>query len=394
MHLIQRIQNELVADSLDGWLFFDFRNTNILMRRILKLPESQVLTRRYLYYVPSIGEPVKIVHQIEAGNLDTLPGDKRTYSSWQDYEMAIHHTLPRGSRIAMEFSPRNAIPYISRVDAGTIDLIREFGVEVVSSADLVQLFEAVWDDYKWETHKRASKLVIEVKDEAFSFIKKKISAKAKITECDVQQFILKKFDEKGLFTGHSPIVAVNENSGNPHYEPKIDKHSEIKENDFVLIDLWAKTKEKGSVFADYTWSGFVGKEVPEEYSKIFEIVAGARDTAVEFLKSQFDKGQFIAGWEVDRITRKYIIEHGYGNFFIHRTGHSIGEEEHGNGANIDDLENHDTRQILPQTCFSIEPGIYLDKFGIRTEINIFITKDREVIETGLPKQTEILKILS
>lgn len=394
MHLIQQIQNELAKNSLDGWLFYDFRGTNILMRRILRLPDKQVLTRRYLYYVPAIGEPVKIVNKIEAGNLDTLPGEKRVYSSWQDYEMAIHQTLPRGSRIAMEYSPKNMIPYVSRVDAGTIDMVREFGVEVVSSADLVQLFEAVWDDFKWETHQRASKLVIEAKDEAFNFIREKITAKEKLTEYAVQQFILQKFEEKDLFTDHSPIVAVNKNSGNPHYEPKVNKHDEIKENDFVLIDLWAKTKEKGSVFADYTWTGFVGKEVPKEYSKIFEIVAGARDTAVDFLKNQFGKGQLVSGWEVDRITRKYIIEHGYGDYFIHRTGHSIGEEDHGNGANIDDLENHDTRQILPQTCFSIEPGIYLDKFGIRSEINVFITKDRDVIETGTPKQTEILKILS
>ncbi|MCC7430495.1 aminopeptidase P family protein [bacterium] len=393
MELIQKIQNELKNFNLDGWLFYDFRGTNILARRILKLPEGQVLTRRYLYFVPEEGKPTKIVHKIEAENLDSLEGEKITYSTWQEFAESFGKILKPNSKIAIEFSPKNAIPYVSRVDAGTVDLVRSFGVEVVSSADLVQIFEAVWDDYKWQTHKKAAKLVMQAKDGAFRFIRYKIEQKQKVTEYEVQQFILEKFAESGLVTDHSPIVAVNQNSGNPHYEPTKNSSKEIRENDFVLIDLWAKLNKPNSVFADYTWVGFVGKNVPEKFTEIFKIVAGSRDAAVDFLKEKFAANEKVEGWQVDRVTRNFIEKSGYGEFFIHRTGHSIGEEGHGNGANIDDLENHDTRQILKQTCFSIEPGIYLEDFGVRTEINVFVTKSGEIVETGTPKQTKIIAIL-
>jgi Xaa-Pro aminopeptidase len=288
----------------------------------------------------------------------------------------------------MQYSPGNAIPYVSRVDAGTIEQIRQLGIEVVSSADLVQRFEAVWTTAQWESHLRAAIGVRETVDEAFAYIRQH----APVSEYAVQQFILQRFADRGLMTHHPPIVAINAHSADPHYEPQPEGSSLIRPGDFVLIDLWAK--EPKGVYADITWTGFMGTEVPARYQEIFTYVRNARDAAIAFVKERVNQEQSFAGYEVDAVSRKVIVEAGYGDHFVHRTGHSIGEEVHGNGANMDGLETRDERRVLPGTCFSIEPGIYLrGEFGVRSEINIYMTP-REAIVTGAPMQTEVIPILA
>jgi Xaa-Pro aminopeptidase len=392
--LIREIQKVLQAEKIDGWLLYNFRESNFFATRLLALPEHIMFTRRYFYYIPASGEPRKLVHRIEEWNLDVLPGGKSIYLSWRSLEEGLKKLLSGSRRVAMEYSPKCAIPYVSTVDAGTVELVRTSGVEVVSSANLIQYFEARWDDEQLNDNVKSATHLRQIADKAFGFIRDKILSNNAVTEYDVQQFMVSEFKNRGLVTSSDPNCSVNANSANPHYEPTKEIHSPLQKGDFVLLDLWAKKDKMRSVYADITWTGFIGEIVPDEYEKIFQIVKGGRDAALNFIRSSMEKGSIIRGYEVDDAARNYITQHGYGEYFVHRTGHSIGEEVHGNGANMDNLETRDERTIISQTSFSIEPGIYLrDKFGIRSEIDVYITKDNEVIVTGLPMQENVVAIL-
>ncbi|MBX7150175.1 M24 family metallopeptidase [bacterium] len=389
------IQNAIRQLGFDGWLMYSFRKNNPIVDRILDLPSHLVLMRRYYYYIPANGTPQKLVHSIERGSLDSVPGDKTVFSSWQELETGLKKITGGAKKVAMEYSHECAIPYVSIVDAGTVEMVRKAtGAEIVSSADLVQIFDATWDNEQWQMHQEAGKGLIETVHEAFAFIKENIRAGKKLTEFDVQNFMLQCFEKRNIYSSSAPNCSVNENSGDPHYEPTETIFKEIKKDDFVLIDLWAKKKAPRSVYADYAWVGYVGETVPEKYEKIFQVVKGARDAAVDFLKKNLKSGQPVYGWQVDDASRQYIVSKGYGEYFIHRTGHSIGEEVHGNGANMDNMETKDIRRILPRTCFSIEPGIYFyNDFGIRSEIDAYITENNDVVVTGAPMQESVIPIL-
>lgn len=400
---VREIQSALKEANLDGWLFYDFRKSDPLAYRILLMDREAFASRRWAYYIPAEGEPVKIVHRIEAEKLDTLPGRKLVYQRWQQLHAHLREAMgvagegngdARALRVAMQYSPNNNIPYVSRVDAGTVELIRSFGVEPTTSADLVQIFEAVWTAEQKETHDRAANNIHRIILEAFEEIGRRIRQNEPTTEYDIQQFIMRRFEEEGMTSDDDPpIVAVNANSAMPHYVPNAERNSPIRRGDFVLLDVWAKMKTPGAVYADQTWTGFVGESVPPEHARIFEIVSRARDSAVEFLREQIGAGNYVRGAEVDDVSRGVIERAGYGANFTTRTGHSIGEEVHGNGANIDNMETPDARRIIPRTCFSIEPGIYQENlFGLRSEIDVYVG-DGEVEVTGQPIQREIVPIL-
>ncbi|HEV8539695.1 MAG TPA: M24 family metallopeptidase [Nitrospiraceae bacterium] len=379
--------------GLDGWLFYDFRVSDPLAYRVLRLDPGKHVTRRWYYWVPATGIPIKLLHRIEPHVLDELPGEPMSYMSWQSLGAGLSKMLAGAKQVAMQYSPLNAIPYISRVDAGTIEQIRGFGVEVVTSADLVQRFEAVWDDRQLASHRAAADTLRRVVDQAFEWIRTAITARTPLTEYALQQFMLARFKEHGVITASAPIAAVNAHSADPHYLPAAEGSAPIAEGDLVLIDLWAKRPEPGSVYADITWTGYVGSAVPTRHSEIFSVVRDARDAALEFVRTRVEAGDFPCGWEVDEISRNVVRNAGYGVKFLHRTGHSIGEEVHGNGANIDNLETRDSRRLMPKTCFSIEPGIYLDgQFGIRSEMDVYVS-DREALVFGEPIQTAIVPIL-
>ena len=392
--LIHEIQQALQAERLDGWLLYNFRDSNIFATRLLALPKHIMFTRRYFYYIPAHGEPRKLVHRIEEWNLDPLPGNKSIYLSWRSLEDGLRELLRGEKKIAMEYSPRCAIPYVSTVDAGTLELVRSTGIEIASSANLIQYFEARWDEEQRKDNSESASHLLQIVDETFGFIRKNIKSNNVMTEYDVQQFMLSEFKKRGLVTSSDPNCSVNANSANPHYEPTREIHSPLHKGDYVLLDLWAKKDKPRSVYADITWMGFLGETVPDEFEKIFQIVKGSRNAALDFVRTSIKAGKTVHGYEVDDAARHYITQHGYGEYFVHRTGHSIGEEVHGNGANMDNLETRDERTLIPQTSFSLEPGIYLrDKFGIRSEIDVYISKDREVIVTGLPMQEMVVPIL-
>ncbi|HBI42884.1 MAG TPA: hypothetical protein DDY78_08510 [Planctomycetales bacterium] len=380
--------------GLDGWLLYDFRGLNVLARRVLAVPADAILTRRWFYFIPAQGEPRKLLHRIEPHALDHLPGAARSYLRWQELEAGVAALTAGARRVAMEYVPRNANPYVSRVDAGTVELVRSNGVEVVSSGDLVQLFEACWDEEQWAMHLEAAKHTRSAYDAAFAFIAERVRRDGGVRETEVQQRILDHFAEHSLVTDHPPIVGVGPHSGDPHYAPAAGPNdTAMKEGDFVLIDLWAKLDKPRAVFSDLTRVAFIGKEVPARYEEIFQIVARARDAAILRVRTAYDKGELLQGWQVDRAAREVIERAGYGEAFCHRTGHSIGQETHGNGANMDDLETHEERRVLPRTCFSIEPGIYLPEFGVRSEVNVFLDGVRKVHVTGGDPQTEVAAIL-
>jgi Xaa-Pro dipeptidase len=392
--LIREIQNALQAERIDGWLLYNFRDSNIFATRLLALPKHIMFTRRYFYFIPAQGQPRKLVHRIEEWNLDALPGEKSIYLSWHSLEEGLSLLLTGAKQVAMEYSPRCAIPYVTTVDGGTVELVRGTGVEVVSSANLIQYFEARWDEEQLSDNLESAVHLRQIVDETFGFIRRNIKLNTSITEYDVQRFMLSEFKKRGLVTSSDPNCSVNANSANPHYEPTKEIHSPLQKDDYVLLDLWAKKDKPRSVYADITWMGFLGETVPEEFKKIFQIVKGGRDAALDFVRSSLRAGKSIHGYEVDDAARNYIARQGYGEYFVHRTGHSIGEEVHGNGANMDNLETRDERAIIPQTSFSIEPGIYLrDKYGIRSEIDVYISKEKEVIVTGLPMQENVIPIL-
>jgi Xaa-Pro aminopeptidase len=387
------VQTALRDAGLDGWLLYDFRGTNILAQRVADLSEKK-LSRRWFYYVPATGEPKKLVHAIEPAALDHLPGSaKTTYRRWQDLETGVGELVIGAKKVAMEYSPRNANPYISRVDAGTVELVQSYHVELVPSGDLIQLFEATWDDAQEASHFEAAKHCRAAYDVAFQFIADEIRAKGSVTEGAVQTRIMKHFAEHGLTTYSPPIVGVGPHSGDPHYETTAASATPIKPGDFVLIDLWAKQDKPRAVYADYTRVAFVGPTVPEKYAKVFAVVAAARDAGIQCVKDAFAKNEPLLGWQIDAATRAVIEKAGYGEQFTHRTGHNIGQEVHGNGAHIDGLETREDRRIIRRTCFSIEPGIYLPDFGVRTEVDVYVDKDGAVHVTGGDPQTEVHTIV-
>jgi Xaa-Pro dipeptidase len=388
---ITEIQNDLHAAKLDGWLFYDFRGRDPIAQRILKLPKG-MRTRRWFYYVPTKGAPRKLVHKIEAGSLASLPGETLYYAAQDELRKNLEKILHRAKHIAMQYSPKNEIPYVAMVDAGTIELVRSSGPKVVSSADLVQKYEACWSVAQLESHMTAGVAIDRIVREAFQRAANSVRENIPLTEYDLKQWILKEFDAAGLMTEEGPDIAVGPHASDPHYAPLPGKSSPIREGDLLLLDVWGKRKIPGSVYYDVTWVGYLGAKVPEKQAKIFDIVRRARDKAIELIRSSVATGKPLQGWQVDNAARSVIQKAGYGKYFFHRTGHSIGEAVHGNGVNMDGLETRDTRHLIPRTCNSVEPGIYLPEFGIRSEVDVYVGES-EARVTGAV-QTEILALLA
>jgi Xaa-Pro dipeptidase len=378
--VLSAIQAALREYNLDCWLFYDHHHRDPISYKVLALPENLFVTRRWFYLIPQQGEPTKLVHRIESANLNTLPGSQREYSSWRELWDNLRAMLEPHKIIAMQYSPNNLIPYIGLVDAGTVELVRSFGKEIVSSGDLVARFEAAWTDEQVKSHFAARDSV----DAILSAVFKEIGHQARnggTTEYSMQQWLGEAFRRENLIAEDLPIVAVNANSGNPHYEPRSETSARIKPGDFVLLDVWAKKKTPNSVYYDITWTGTIGTPTDKQV-KIFNVVREARDAGVRKVQEAFAANRKIAGWEVDEATRAQITAAGMAQYFTHRTGHSIGVTVHGNGANMDNLETKDEREIIPNTCFSIEPGVYLPgEFGVRSEVNV-LTRSGSAEVTG------------
>jgi len=390
---LKAIQAALSEARIDGWLFCEFHHRDMLAYRILGLTESPEPSRRWFYWIPAEGEPIALAHTVEPGRLDGLPGITRHYRAWTELHAALKSILEDPRKVAMQYSPMNNIPYISLVDAGTVELVRSCDVEVVSSADLVQSFEATFGDDGVRSHAEAGKIVQQVKDEAYARMDRALREGEAITEFQIRELILSRFEEQGLTTdGAVPIVGFNDHPADPHFEPLEQIAYTLKPGDTILIDLWARRVDPPGIYYDVTWCGFAGAEPPAKYVEIFDVACRARDAALDLVRSQISAGQPLKGFEVDRACRKVVVDAGYGDAFLHRTGHSIGREVHGNGANIDDLETRDDRMIVPGTCFSIEPGIYLpeDRMAVRTEIDVVVTPGGKVEVFGPIQREPIL----
>jgi len=375
---LEALQSALRERNLDGWLFYDHHHRDPIAYRVLGLPEKLMVTRRWFYLIPAQGEPRKLVHKIESGHLDSLPGTKQSYSAWPELFDGIKQMLSSSRDIAMQYSPNNGVFTLSLVDGGTIELIRGMGKNVVSSGDLVALFEATWTDEQIQSHFAARDAIDAITAAAFQEIGRRVR-NGGTNEYEMQQWIVEAFRRENLTAADPPVVAVNANSGNPHYGPEKDTAAPIREGDWVLLDIWGKKNVPNSVYYDITWTGLIGKAVPDRIQEIFEVVRAARDAGIKFVEDSIAAGQQISGWQVDDPVRETITQAGYGKYFVHRTGHSIATEVHGNGPNMDNLEVHDERRILPNSCFSIEPGVYLAEFGVRSEVNMLVhSKSAEV----------------
>jgi Xaa-Pro aminopeptidase len=389
---VPAVQRALAADRLDGWLLYDFHGSNPIAAALAGLAASsgKLTTRRWSYLIPASGTPRGLVHAIERHNLDGLPGTKEAYAGRRELEAGLRRLLDGCQRVAMEYSPQGAIPYVSRVDAGTFEAVRSLGVDVVSSGDLVQRFEATWSAAALASHRAASERLYRIKDRAFEALRAALRERGVSDEYELQQKMTAWFKEEGLVTDSPPVVAAMENAGNPHYLPSPEAHRPIRPNELVLIDLWGKLPQDGAVFADITWVGYTGSAVPDEFSRAFGAIRDGRDAAIALVQSSARERGDLRGWHVDRAARDVIERAGYGKAFLHRTGHSLGESVHGNGVHMDDYETHDDRRLLPGTGFTIEPGVYFDRFGVRTEINM-VYGDGEASVTG-PAQTDIVTI--
>lgn len=380
---LKAIQAALRERDIDGWLLSDFRNRDFLAYRVLGLDEHKANSRRWYYFIPARGTPVRLVHAVERAFLDSLPGKKIEYVAWKELHAALEKILGERKKVAMQYSPRNNVPYVALADAGTVELIKSFGHKVVSSADLIQTFVSVIDEAGYRSHVEAATIVDRIRGEAFDQIRDAIAANQKLTEYDVQQFIMNRFADEGLVTYAPPMVGINEHPSDPHFDVSKDTAKTFKPGDTVLIDLWAKKSAPGSIYYDITWDAFIGSRPPATYAKIFAAARGGRDAAIEFVQDAFRRGRTIAGWQVDDVCRNVVKKAGYAKQFLHRTGHSIGVEIHGTGVNIDNLETKDERALIPGCCFSIEPGIYLaGKMAVRSEINMFIRHDGVAEVTG------------
>jgi len=366
------IQEALRERKFDAWLFYDHHHRDPIAYRVLGVREDLMVTRRWFYLIPAQGEPAKLVHRIEAGHLDPLPGSKDVYSGWQELWDKLRTMVSNHTTLAMQYSPNNLIPYVGLVDAGTVELVRGFGNTIVSSADLVARFEAVWSEEQVASHFAARDAIDKVTAAAFQEIGRR-ARNGGTHEHEMQQWILEAFRRENIITEDLPVVAVNQHSSDPHFEPRADRSARIKLGDHVLLDIWGKKNTPNAVYYDITWTGVVGKP-SEQQRKIFEVVRRGRDAAIQAVESAIKERRKIAGWEVDRAARDSITQAGYGEYFIHRTGHSIGVSVHANGANMDNLETKDEREIIPNSCFSIEPGVYLPEFGVRSEVNMLVRK--------------------
>lgn len=385
---LSEIQSELRNLGLDAWLFYDHHHRDPIAERILGLDPHAHVTRRWYYVIPAQGEPRKLVHRIEQGRLDSLPGSKTQYSSWQELQGGLEAMLAPYGRLAMQYSPCNAIMYVSMVDAGTVELLREMGKTIVSSADLVSQFEAVLSAEQIASHYKAQKALDEILAEGFRRLSEKL--KSGITEYEMMTWFQQAIERAGMVTENGPNVSVNENSSDSHYEPTASRSRQIRNGDFLLIDIWARVNKPGTCWYDITWTGVAGREPSEREQQVFATVKKARDAAIQLVQDAFARKKAIAGWQADDAARDVIREAGFATYFTHRTGHNIATELHGNGAHLDNLETHDERRILPFTCFSVEPGIYLPEFGIRSEINMMTSRDKAEV-TGRIQQ-ELVRI--
>ena len=388
---INAIQSDLRAAKLDGWLFYDFRGRDPIAQGILQLPAG-MRTRRWYYFVPTKGSPRKLVHKIETESLAALPGETLYYSAQDELRKNLGKLLKGAKTIAMQYSPKNAIPYVAMVDAGTIELVRSAGVKVVSSADLVQKYEACWSEDQLQSHLAAGVAIDRIVREAFQVAATNVREKKTFTEYDLKQWILQEFAAAGITANDGPDVAVGPHASDPHYGPTAESASPIREGDLLLLDVWGKSKTPGSVYYDITWVGYLGAKVPDKMAKVFGVVRDARDRAVELIQTSLAKGKPLQGWQVDKAARGVIAKAGFGKYFFHRTGHSIGQSVHGNGVNMDGLETHDVRHLIPRTCNSIEPGIYLPEFGVRSEVNVYVGEKQARVTGAVQK--EILALLA
>jgi len=388
---IAEMQKDLRAAKLDGWLFYDFRGRDPIAHRILGL-QPGMRTRRWFYFVPAKGTPKKLVHKIEAGALQSVPGDTLFYASQKELRDNLKKSLGRARKIAMQYSPQNAIPYVAMVDAGTVELVRSLGPKIATSADLVQKYEACWSPSQLQSHLAAGRAIDQIVADAFRHAAACVKDKKPLTEYDLQQWIVQRFRAAGIETDEGPDIAVNANASDPHYGPTKEKSAPIREGDLLLLDVWGKLKSPDSVYYDITWMGYLGAKVPDKYAKVFKVLREARDRAVELIQSHVKSGKPLQGWQVDKAARQVVEKAGYGQYFFHRTGHNIGTTVHGNGVNMDGLETQDVRHLIPRTCNSVEPGIYLPDFGMRTEVDVYID-EREARVTGAV-QTEILPLLA
>lgn len=390
---VAAIQHALRADGLDGWLLYDFHGSNPIAARLAGLNGTgHMTTRRWYYLIPATGTPRALVHAIERHNLDTLPGEKTVYAERHQLEDDLTALLSGVKRVAMEYSPDCAIPYISRVDAGTVEAVRHRGVDVVSSGDLVQQFEAVWSTEQLASHRAASAALYRIKDRAFAAAAAALRRRVPLSEYDLQQQMAQWFADEGLVSDSPPVVAIGSNAGNPHYLPTATASRPIVADEVLLLDLWAKRGEPGAVFADITWVGMTGTTVAPEPARAFSAIVEARGAAVEMVRQAARSGRDLRGWEVDKAARGVLEKAGYRREILHRTGHSLGENVHGNGVHLDDYETHDDRRVLPGTGFTIEPGLYFETFGVRTEINMF-RAERDAFVTG-ERQSEIIALLN
>jgi Xaa-Pro dipeptidase len=388
---IGAVQTALREDGLDGWLLYDFHGSNPIARAIAGVNGGKMTTRRWYYLVPANGNPRALVHAIERHTLDQLPGDTHLYAGREALARGLDALMKGVKRVAMEYSPENAIPYVGRVDAGTVEAIRRRGIEVVSSGDLVQRFAALWDAQALGTHLEASAALYRVKDRAFETLAARVSRGEVTNEHDLQQLMVGWFKDEGLMTDAPPVVASMENAGNPHYMPPETGSRTIGRNELFLLDLWGKREQPGAVYADITWVGFTGTRVPAEFADAFAAIAAARDAAIDLVRKATHAHEDLRGWQVDRAARGVLEDRGYGARVLHRTGHNLGTEVHGNGVHMDDYETHDDRRLLPGTGFTIEPGIYFDHFGVRTEINVYV--DVSEARVSGPSQQAIIALV-
>ena len=388
---IPAVQRALQAARLDGWLLYDFHGSNPIAQRLAGLDSGHhMTTRRWFFLVPATGQPRALVHAIEKHNLDSLPGTKIIYAGRGQLDDGLTRLLHGLSRVAMEYSAGGAIPYVSRVDGGTLEAVRGRGLEVVSSGDLVQQFEATWSPEQLATHHQAAEALYRIKDRAFATAAAALREGTTLTEYALQQEMVRWFEEESLVSDSPPVVAIGANAGNPHYLPGGTGSRPIVADDVLLLDLWGKCTTPGAVFADITWVGVTSASVPDEVARAFQAIADARDTAVRVVTDAARDGGDLRGWEVDRAARSVLERAGFADHILHRTGHSLGENVHGNGTHLDDYETHDDRRVLPGTGFTVEPGLYFSTFGVRTEINVF-RSEHDAVVTG-PRQTEVVTL--
>ncbi len=380
---LKQVQADLTEQGIEGWLLFDYRHSNSLAHTFLEIPAEKMVSRRFFYWIPQKGSPIKIVPLIEPYTLDHLPGIKWFFRGWQELERLLFSLAVENTKIAMEYSPYNALPNVSKVDAGMVELMRKTGAEIVSSANILQKHTSVWSKKQYVSHLAAAAVLEGIADKTWALIEQSLKDKIPIDEYQVQQFILQEMAKEGCETDHAPTCAVNAHSADPHYHPEAKHSQTIKQGDFILIDLWCKKKTPRAVYADITRVGVAAAKPTAKQQEIFQIVKDARDSAAHYIKDHYENKRPLQGWQVDQVCRDLIHESGYGEFFIHRTGHNIGEEVHGPGANLDNLETHDYRELLPGTGFSVEPGIYLPQdFGVRLEYDIYLDPEGRMVITG------------